>query len=80
MVFVITTATSQTGRTAAEKLLEDGHSVRAIVRSEEKGQHLKALGAEIAISDVTNEESLVRAFTGATAVYVMNPSDCMYLS
>lgn len=78
MVYVITAATSQTGSAAAEKLLKDGHSVRAIVRSEEKGQHLKSLGAEIAIGDVTDVASLVKAFTGATAVYVMNPPDCEY--
>lgn len=76
MVYVITAAAGRTGRVAAELLLKDGHSVRAIVRSADKGEHLKALGAEIFVGDFTDVPSLVTAFTGATAVYVLNPPNC----
>lgn len=76
MLYVITGASGRTGRVAAERLLKDGHSVRAVVRSAEKGAYLKALGAEIFVGDFTDVSSLVTAFTGATAVYVLNPPNC----
>ncbi len=67
-MILIVTANSRLGNATARQLLENGRSVRGLVRSQEKGADLAALGAEIVIGDLRDPESLRRACAGVTAV------------
>jgi uncharacterized protein YbjT (DUF2867 family) len=67
-MILIVTANSQLGNATARQLLEDGRSVRGLVRSQEKGAELAQLGAEIVIGDLRDAESLRRACQGVTTV------------
>jgi len=74
-MYVITGATGNTGRVAAERLLAKGEKVRVIGRKAERLQPLVAKGAEPFVADLINVDALTRAFTGAQAVYAMIPPD-----
>jgi uncharacterized protein YbjT (DUF2867 family) len=74
-MYVITGATGNTGKAAAEALLKEKQKVRVLGRSAERLQGLAALGAEPFPCDVTDSAALARAFTGARAVYAMVPPD-----
>jgi uncharacterized protein YbjT (DUF2867 family) len=72
-MYVIIGATGNTGKVVAETLLAKGEKVRVIGRSAERQQSLVAKGAEACVADVKDEAALAKVFTGATAVYAMNP-------
>lgn len=72
-MYIVTGATGHTGSVVAKTLLEKGLPVRAIVHSEGKGKDLKELGAEIAVADVQDAESLTEALKGGKVLYLMNP-------
>jgi len=72
-MYIVSGATGQTGSVVAKTLLEKGLPVRVFVRSEEKGKSWKDLGAEVAVGDVRDAESLTKAFDGGKALYLMNP-------
>src|SRR5271156_2388121 len=72
-MFAITGVSGQVGGATARMLLETGHKVRAVLRDKAKAATWEALGAEIAIADMEDAESLTRAFAGADGVYVMVP-------
>ena len=74
-MIVITGATGQTGHIAAKTLLERGQKVRVLGRSAAKLAPLAALGAEALAFDIHDEAALTKAFTGADAVYALNPPD-----
>eukprot|EP01112_Ceratiomyxa_fruticulosa_P012244 TRINITY_DN3384_c0_g1_i12.p1 TRINITY_DN3384_c0_g1~~TRINITY_DN3384_c0_g1_i12.p1 ORF type:complete len:293 (-),score=55.69 TRINITY_DN3384_c0_g1_i12:134-1012(-) len=73
MVFAIVGITGNVGSSAANNLLKDGKKVRAIVRDEAKGEEWKKKGAEIAIADLHDADSLAKAFTGVEGAYIMTP-------
>lgn len=68
-------ATGHTGNQIVEILLGKGHAVRAVGRSEAKLERLKQAGAELAVGDVRDRAFLTRAFTGASAAYVLLAAD-----
>jgi uncharacterized protein YbjT (DUF2867 family) len=72
-MFIVSGATGQTGSAVAKNLLARGLPVRVLVRQEEKGEAWKALGAEVAIADLTDAESLTKALEGGKVLYVLNP-------
>src|SRR5215469_839616 len=74
-MYVITGASGNTGKAAAERLLAQGQKVRVIGRSAERLQPLVAKGAEPFLSEITDVAALTHAFTGAEGVYVMIPPD-----
>jgi uncharacterized protein YbjT (DUF2867 family) len=74
-MIVITGATGNTGRPAAEKLLAAGERVRVIARNAEKLQALAQKGAEPMAGDLLDSNFLARAFGGADAAYLMIPAD-----
>lgn len=53
MLIAVTGASGRTGSHVVTGLLQAGHTVRAVVRSEEKGAPLRAQGAEVVIADLT---------------------------
>ena len=67
-MILIVTGNSNLGSAVARRLLAQGHPVRALVRSPEKGDALRALGAEITIGDLREPVSLSRACQGAEQV------------
>jgi len=67
--------TGNTGSAAAQTLLERGAGVRVLVRSEEKGQVWKERGAEVAVTDITNADSLGAGLAGVDGAYLLGPPD-----
>ncbi len=72
-MYVITGATGNTGNVVARRLLAENQKVRVIGRNAESLQSLVAEGAEAFACDLTDTESLTKAFAGARAVYAMVP-------
>ena len=59
----------------AHGLLQAGHAVRALGRSEVKLASLAAAGAETRVGDVADTSFLADAFDGADAAYTLLPTD-----
>jgi uncharacterized protein YbjT (DUF2867 family) len=74
-MYVVIGATGNTGTVVARELLTHGQKVRAIGRNIDRLQPLVKLGAEPFVADITDDEALARAFTGAKAAYVMLPTN-----
>lgn len=66
MKVLVIGATGQIGRLLVPKLIADGHSVRALVRSETRGQTLAEHGAELIVEDL--EGSFGHAFEAVDVV------------
>ena len=74
-MIVVTGATGRTGKVAAEALLAKGEKVRVIGRDARKLEPLVQQGGEPFVGDVEDVASMTKAFTGATAVYLVLPED-----
>ena len=72
-MIVITGATGNTGRPAAETLLAKGEKIRAIGRDQSKLQPFAARGAETFAGNAEDAQAMAAAFQGADAVYLMLP-------
>ena len=66
-------ATGQQGGSVTRQLLDNGHRVRAFTRSADSSaaKNLESLGAELAVGDNEDRESVIRAAAGVDAVYAM---------
>jgi uncharacterized protein YbjT (DUF2867 family) len=66
-------ATGLQGGAVARKLLAKGHRVRAFTRNADSAtaRDIEGLGAELAVGDTEDRESVIRAATGVDAVYAM---------
>jgi uncharacterized protein YbjT (DUF2867 family) len=73
--FVVTGASGQIGRALTERLLTQGHTVRAVARHADGLRQLAAQGAEAHVGSVGDREFLTRALTGADGVFLMVPPD-----
>ncbi len=69
MKTLVTGATGFLGSHIAERLLQRGDSVRALVRPASDTAYLESLGAELVQGDVTEPSSLPAALDGIDAVY-----------
>jgi uncharacterized protein YbjT (DUF2867 family) len=67
--------TGNTGRKITEALLRAGENVRALGRSESKLAKLKRAGAEVLVGDTNDAAFLIKACSGADAVYTLLPTD-----
>ena len=65
----VTGGTGFTGGALARRLLERGDTVKALVRSEAKGQALKEAGAELVVGDLRDRTTFERALEGVDVVY-----------
>lgn len=74
-MFVISGVTGNTGSIIAQTLIDQGQSVRVIVRSEEKGAPWRTKGAEVAVADLMDTAAMTRALEGATGAYFLLPPD-----
>jgi uncharacterized protein YbjT (DUF2867 family) len=72
-MIAITGASGQTGHVAAKILLSRGQKVRVLGRHAAKLAPLVALGAEARVFEFHDEVAMTDAFTGADAVYALNP-------
>jgi uncharacterized protein YbjT (DUF2867 family) len=74
-MIVITGATGNTGRPAAEALLAKGDKVRVIGRDAKKLEPLVQKGAEAFVGSVEDTAAMIKALEGAEAAYLMLPAD-----
>ncbi|HXN27722.1 MAG TPA: NmrA family NAD(P)-binding protein [Candidatus Acidoferrales bacterium] len=74
-MIVITGATGNTGKPAAEALLAQGDKIRVIGRDASKLQQFVQKGAEAAAGSVDDPAFLRKAFQGAQAAYLLIPPD-----
>ena len=73
-MYAITGITGKVGGAMARTLLAAGRPVRAVVRDKEKARPWAALGCEIALAEMEDGQTLAKAFSGASAVFVLPPS------
>lgn len=72
--FLITGAAGSTGKCAIDTLIQQGHSVRALVHCEdERSARLRATGAELVVGDVLDLDDARRALEGVDAAYFVYP-------
>lgn len=74
-MYAITGITGKVGGELARTLLAAGQPVRAIVRDARKGEQWAALGCEVALAEMEDATALTDAFTGATAAFILPPSE-----
>lgn len=74
-MIVITGATGNTGKPAAEALLAKGDKVRVVGRDAAKLEPFVAKGAEAFVGNVDDADAMAKAFEGAAAVYLLIPPD-----
>ena len=72
-MYVITGATGNTGKVAAEALLAKGEKVRVIGRDAKKLKPFVQKGAEAFVGNVEDQAAMTQAFAGAKAVYFVLP-------
>src|SRR5688572_269710 len=65
---LIVGATGKLGGSIARRLLEQGHSVRALVRDPARAEALREQGAELVQGDMRDEASLHAACAGVSHV------------
>ncbi|MEU6199257.1 NAD(P)-dependent oxidoreductase [Streptomyces sp. NPDC047061] len=71
MITLVTGATGQVGRRFVPRLVQQaqgGERVRVLVRDAASGEPFAALGAEVVVGDLRDEEALGKAVAGADAV------------
>ena len=66
---LVTGATGFTGGALAERLVRDGETVRAFVRSPERAEPLRELGIECRVVDIKSPEQVLDNFEGVDRVY-----------
>jgi uncharacterized protein YbjT (DUF2867 family) len=74
-MIVIVGATGHTGKPAAEALLAKGEKIRVIGRDAKKLDPFVQKGAEAFVGHVEDAASMTKAFSGASAVYLVLPED-----
>lgn len=74
MKILVVGATGSIGSLVVEEALRQGHSVRALVRSPEKGRRLPAK-AEIIIGDLTRPDTLAKVVEGVDGIVFTHGSD-----
>ena len=74
-MYAITGITGKVGGAVALTLLAAGQPVRAVVRDAAKGRVWADQGCEVAIAEMEDAQALTHAFTGATGVFVLPPSE-----
>ncbi len=76
-MYVVVGASGNTGSAVADALLAAGEKVRVVGRTASHLERFTKRGAEAAIVDVSDPDTqdLIKAFSGATAIYAMIPPD-----
>jgi dihydroflavonol-4-reductase len=66
---LVTGATGFTGSALAKKLIEQGHRVRALVRSESQAESVRKEGMDPIVGNLTDADSVNKAVEGSDLVY-----------
>ena len=74
-MYAITGITGNVGGELAHTLLAAHRPVRAVVRNASKGREWAARGCELALAEMEDAAALTAAFTGATVVFILPPSE-----
>ena len=69
----VTGITGKVGSQVARSLLAQGQAVRAVVRSQAKGEEWAALGCEVSVASIDDAEAMMEAFCGMDGVFLMTP-------
>jgi uncharacterized protein YbjT (DUF2867 family) len=72
-MYAITGITGKVGGATALALIEQGRSVRAVLRDAAKGAAWVARGCEVALADMSDAAALTAAFTGVDGVFLLIP-------
>jgi len=73
MKIIVTGSLGHISKPLTEELVQKGHAVTVISSSPEKQADIETLGATAAIGTIEDVEFLTTTFTGADAVYCMEP-------
>src|SRR5690349_13509900 len=73
MKIVVTGSLGNISKPLTQDLVEKGHLITVISRKPEKQKDIEALGARAAIGCIQDVKFLSTTFTGADAVYCMEP-------
>ena len=73
MKIIVTGSLGNIGKPLAAELVQKGHAVTVISSKPEKQKDIEALGATAAIGSLNDAAFLATAFTGADAVFAMEP-------
>jgi uncharacterized protein YbjT (DUF2867 family) len=73
MNIVLTGSLGRINSPLVQKLLDQGHALTIISSSEDRSTAIEALGAQAAIGSLEDVDFLTATFTGADAVYLMEP-------
>jgi NAD(P)H dehydrogenase (quinone) len=72
--YAILGLTGQVGGAAANRLLEQGADIRALVRTEERAARWRDRGVQVVVGSLTEVDKLTAAFQGTDGVFVMTPT------
>lgn len=72
-MYTIIGATGHVGGIVAETLLQKGIQVRVVLRHNKHAELWKEKGAEVALADLFDPDSLTEAFNESKAVFLMTP-------
>jgi NAD(P)H dehydrogenase (quinone) len=72
-MFAVTGITGKVGSQVARRLLAQGQTVRAVVRDRAKGDEWAALGCEVSVASIGDEDALIEALRGVDGVFLMTP-------
>ncbi len=73
-MFFISGITGKVGGAAARRLLEEGHSVRALVRDPRKAGEWSREGVDVRQGDLTDAGAVAAALEGVEGAFVMQPT------
>lgn len=69
MKYFVSGATGFIGGRLAEKLIQEGHQISALVRSPSKAKHLADMGITLLEGDITDKDSMRAGMSGVDGVY-----------
>jgi NAD(P)H dehydrogenase (quinone) len=69
----VTGITGKVGSQVARGLLAQGQAVRAVVRSQEKGDEWAALGCDVFVASIHDADAMMEAFRGVDGVFLVTP-------
>jgi uncharacterized protein YbjT (DUF2867 family) len=70
MRVVVVGANGQLGARCCGKLLSSGHEVRAVVRTQERGERVASMGAQVVLGDLAAPDGLGEQLAGVDAVVI----------
>lgn len=71
---VVLGANGRVGGETARGLLERGEAVRVVLRRPEQGERWAAMGADVAVADITDANAVAAALEGASSAFLLNPT------